>query len=29
LDDLETKINAYYEMEADRFAVGGDDKLPF
>jgi len=29
LDDLETQINAYYEMEADRFAVGGDDKLPF
>jgi hypothetical protein len=29
LDDLETQINAYYEMEADRFAVGGDDELPF
>jgi len=29
LDDLEIQINAYYEMEADRFAVGGDDKLPF
>jgi glycine cleavage system H lipoate-binding protein len=29
LDDLETQINAYYEMEADRFVVGGDDKLPF
>ena len=29
LDDLETQINAYYEMEADRFAVGEDDKLPF
>ena len=29
LDDLETQINAYYEMEADRFAVRDDSELPF
>ncbi len=26
---LQAQIDAYYEMEADRFAVGGDDELPF
>jgi uncharacterized protein YlzI (FlbEa/FlbD family) len=29
LDDLEAQIEAYEEMEADRFAVGEDSELPF
>ena len=29
LENLQAQIDAYYEMEADRFAVGGDDELPF
>ena len=29
LENLQAQINAYEEMEADRFAVGGDDELPF
>jgi len=29
LDDLEAQITAYEEMDADCFAVGEDDKLPF
>jgi len=29
LDNLQAQIDAYYEMEADRFAVGGDSELPF
>jgi hypothetical protein len=29
IDNLNAQIDAYEEMEADRFAVGGDDELPF
>ena len=29
LENLQAQINAYEEMEADRFAVGEDDELPF
>jgi hypothetical protein len=29
LENLQAQIDAYYEMEADRFAVGEDDELPF
>jgi len=29
LENLQAQIDAYEEMEADRFAVGGDDELPF
>jgi hypothetical protein len=29
MENLQAQINAYEEMEADRFAVGGDDELPF
>jgi hypothetical protein len=29
MDNLQAQIDAYEEMEADRFAVGGDDELPF
>jgi hypothetical protein len=29
LEDLEAQIAAYEEMEADRFAVGEDNELPF
>ena len=29
LDNLQAQIDAYYEMEADRFAVGDDSELPF
>jgi adenine deaminase len=29
LENLQARIDAYYEMEADRFAVGEDDELPF
>jgi glycine cleavage system H lipoate-binding protein len=29
LDDLEAQINAYEEMNADRFATGKDMELPF
>jgi hypothetical protein len=29
LENLQAQIDAYYEMEADRFAIGEDDELPF
>ena len=29
MENLQAQIDAYEEMEADRFAVGGDDELPF
>lgn len=29
MENLQAQINAYEEMEADRFAVGEDDELPF
>jgi hypothetical protein len=29
LKNLQAQIDAYEEMEADRFAVGEDDELPF
>jgi hypothetical protein len=29
LDDLEAQINAYEEMDADRFTTGKDMELPF
>ena len=29
MENLQAQINAYEEMEADRFAVGGDDELLF
>jgi hypothetical protein len=29
LENLQAQIDAYYEMEADHFAVGEDDELPF
>jgi hypothetical protein len=29
LDNLQAQIDAYYEMEADRFAVSDDSELPF
>jgi len=29
MENLQAQINAYEEMEADRFAVDGDNELPF
>ena len=29
MENLQAQIDAYEEMEANRFAVGGDDELPF
>jgi hypothetical protein len=29
MENLQAQINAYEEMEADRFAVMGDSELPF